>query len=260
MSAAITELVRYRDLLLLWTLREVRVRYQQSVLGAAWAVLQPLTMMLVFTIVFSRLIRVDTDGIPYPIFVYSALVPWTYFTTAIAQGIPSLVNNMNLVTKIYFPREILPFASVGASMLDYLIAFSIFLGMMVFYSVPVRPMMLLVIPLLLLQILLMLGVTLIGGAVIVFFRDMRFVVPLMTQVWMYATPIIYPVSLVPEWFRPYYYLNPMAGIIDGYRRVLLLGELPDAQGVAISAVVSLLLLVSGYLLFKRLEPLFADLI
>jgi lipopolysaccharide transport system permease protein len=220
-------LYHYRDLLWLWTAREIRVRYKQSMLGVAWAIVQPLTLTIVFTLVFSQLVRVDTGGVPYPIFAYAALVPWTFFATSLSFGIPSLVNNLNLVTKIYFPREVLPLASVCAALLDYAIASLIFGGMLVVYRIWPGAHLLWVVPLLLVQAILTIGITLLGSAVIVFFRDVRFVVPLLTQLWMYATPIIYPVDLVPERLRPYYFVNPMAGIIDGYRRVLVMGQPPN---------------------------------
>jgi len=254
------KLYQYRDLLWLWTTREIRVRYKQSLLGVAWAILQPLALTAVFTIVFSRLVRIDTGGIPYPVFAYAALVPWTFFTTSLSFGIPSLVNNMNLVTKVYFPREVLPLASIGAAFLDFVVASLIFGGMLAFYRIWPGMQALWVIPLLAVQVILTIAVTLIGSAVIVFFRDMRFVVPLLTQVWMYATPIIYPVDLVPERLRPYYFLNPMASIIDGYRRVLVMGQGPRLSALLLSAVVSLLLLFASYAAFKRAEPVFADLI
>lgn len=256
----LTELFRYRDLLWLWTWREVQVRYKQSLLGAAWAILQPLALTLVFTVIFSRLVRVDTGGTPYPIFAYAALVPWTFFATSLSFGIPSLVNNMNLVTKIYFPREILPLASVAAAFVDFLMASIVFAGLMLVYHVVPTVLSLWVILLLALQIVLSMAVTLIGSAVIVFFRDMRFVIPLLTQIWMYATPIIYPVDLVPPDWQSLYFLNPMAGIIDGYRRVLLLGQPPRLDALGLSALVSLVLLIAGYAFFKRAEPIFADLI
>lgn len=251
---------QYRDLLWLWTLREVQVRYKQSLLGIAWAVLQPLALTIIFTIVFSLLVRVDTGGIPYPIFAYTALVPWTFFATSLSFGIASLVNNMNLVTKIYFPREILPLASIGAAFVDFLVSAVILAGMMLIYRVPPGLVSLWVAPLLLLQIALTVGVVLLGSALLVFFRDVRFVVPLLTQVWMYASPIIYPTSLVPEQYRTLYFLNPMAGIIDGYRRVLLTGEAPQLDALALGSVVTLILLIAGFSFFKRSEPVFADLI
>lgn len=259
MSHLVT-LSRYRDLLWLWAAREVRVRYKQSLLGVAWAILQPLALTVVFTLIFSRLARVDTQGVPYPIFAYTALVPWTFFATSLSFGIPSLVNNMNLVTKIYFPREVLPIASIGAALVDFAAAAVVFVGMLIFYGVRPGMQALWVFPLLVVQVVLTIGVTLLGSAAIVFFRDMRFVVPLITQVWMYATPIIYPADLVPGPLRPYYFLNPMAGIIDGYRRALLMGQPPQMTALLNSVVISALLLVLGYALFKRVEPLFADLI
>jgi len=254
------KLYQYRDLLWLWTVREVRVRYKQSALGILWSVLQPLALTVVFTVVFSRLVRVDTGGVPYPIFAYAALVPWTLLATAMSFGIPSLVNNMNLVTKIYFPREILPLASIGAALLDFGIAALIFIGMMLFYGVTPSAQVLWVVPLLAIQIALMVGVTLLGAALIVFFRDMRFVVPLVTQVWMYATPIIYPAELVPARWQTLYFLNPMAGIIDGYRRVVTMAQPPQLTFVAIAAAISVVALLIGYAVFKRVEPDFADLI
>lgn len=253
-------LYRYRDLLWLWTVREIRVRYKQSLLGLAWAILQPLLLTIAFTLVFSQLVRVDTGGVPYPVFAYSALVPWTFFATSLAFGVPSLVTNMNLVSKIYFPREILPLASIGAALLDFAAASVVFVGMMIVYQVPVTFHILWVIPLLAIQIILTIGITLLGAAAIVFFRDVRFVVPLVTQIWMYATPIIYPVESVPERLQPFYFLNPLAGIIDGFRRVLVTGEPPRLPALAISTIMAAALLLVGYAIFKRTEPTFADLI
>ena len=253
-------LYQFRDLLWLWTVREVKVRYKQSVLGIAWAVLQPLALTVVFTVVFSRLVRVDTGGVPYPVFSYAALVPWTLLATSLSFGIPSLINNMNLVTKIYFPREILPLANIGAALLDFAVAAVIFVGMLLVYRVWPGVHVLWVVLLLGVQLALTVGVTLFGSAVIVFFRDMRFVVPLVTQVWMYATPIIYPLELVPERWQAYYFLNPMAAIIDGYRRVLVMAEPPRWPALGIAALVSVVILLAGYAFFKYTEPLFADLI
>ena len=211
-------------------------------------------------LVFSWLARIDTGDVPYPVFAYSGLVPWTFFATSLSFGVSSLVNNMNLITKIYFPREVLPLASIGAALVDFLIASLIYVGMMIAFSVWPSIEIVWVIPLLIIQIILTAGVTLIGSAVLVFFRDVRFVIPLLIQVWMYASPVIYPVGLVPTDLQRYYFLNPMAGIIDGYRRALILGEPPQMSALLLSTVVSLLLFVLGYALFKRLEPLYADMI
>ena len=253
-------LYNYRDLLLLWTGREIRVRYKQSVLGVGWAILQPIALMIVFSLVFSRIIKVDTGGIPYPIFSYAALVPWTFVATSLSFGIPSLVNNLNLVSKIYFPREILPVASIGAALLDFAMAGLVFIGMMLIYQIPVTINILWVIPLLGIQIILTVGVTLLGAAAIVFFRDVRFIIPLLIQIWMYASPVIYPASLIPEQYQTLYFLNPMAGIIAGYRSALVLGETPNLMALLLATIVSAVLLLLGYVTFKRSEPLFADLI
>ena len=257
---SLIKLYQYRDLLWLWIAREIRIRYKQSLLGIAWAILQPLALTVVFTVVFSKLVRVDTGGVPYPIFAYAALVPWTFFQTSIIFGVPSLINNLNLVTKVYFPREVLPLASMGAALLDFIIAFSILVVMLALYGVWPGVHALWLMPLLAIQLILPTGVILLGSALIVFFRDVRFVIPLVTQVWMYATPIVYPVEMVPENLQPLYFLNPMAGIVDGYRRALIMGEAPRAPALLLATIMSSFLVFAGYALFKRVEPLFADLI
>ncbi len=256
----LTNLYNYRDLLMLWTGREIRVRYKQSLLGVGWAILQPLVLTVIFTLVFSRIMQVDTGGVPYPIFAYAALVPWTFFATSLSFGIPSLVNNLSLVSKIYFPREILPLANIGAALLDFGMAAVVFAGMMIVYHIPVTLNMLWVIPLLGIQIILTAGVTLLSSAAIVFFRDVRFVVPLVIQVWMYASPVIYPTSLIPSAYLSLYFLNPMAGIIDGFRDVLVLGVGPNVPALFTALIISIALLGLGYFIFKRSEPSFADLI
>jgi len=253
-------LYRFRELLWIWAGREIKVRYKQSVLGAAWAVLQPLVLMIVFTVVFSYIARVPTGGVPYPIFSYTALLPWTFLATSISFAAPSLVTNMNLVTKVYFPREILPIGSLIAAFVDFLVASVVFLALMLFYRIPLRWTMGWIPVLLLVQIVLTLGVILLLSALCVRFRDIRFVVPLGVQIWMYASPIIYPSSLVPERFRAAYALNPMVGLIDAYRAAILTGEAPDAWPLAVSAAVALTLLLAGFAYFKRSEATFADII
>lgn len=250
----------YRELLIVWTLREIRIRYKQSVLGATWAILQPLVLMLVFTIVFSYFTRLPTDGVPYPIFSYTALLPWTFLVTSISFAVPSLVTNLNLVTKTYFPREILPIAAIVVGFVDFLVASIVFLGLMVFYRWPLSPYLLWVPLLLVIQIVLTLGVALFGAALIVWFRDIRFVVPLGLQIWMYTSPIIYPTTLVPERFRTLYMLNPMAGLIDSYRRVILLRQPPELLYLTISTGIAVILLLTSYKYFKRSESRFADVI
>ncbi len=254
------ELFRYKDLLWLWTLRQVRARYKQSLLGVLWAILQPLALTVIFTIVFSYFVGIDTGDVPYPIFLYSVMVPWTFFAASLSSGVPSLVNNMNLVTKIFFPREILPLANIGAAFVDFLLAALVLVGLMLYYNTLPGLSVLWVLPLLGLQILLSVGVVLLGSTIIVFFRDMRFILPLLTMVWMYACPIIYPVSQVPEEWQTLYFLNPMAGIIDGYRRVLVTGTPPRLDALLLSTVVTFILFVVGYFVFKRYEHVFADVI
>jgi len=260
MVSSLRELFRYRELLWSWVIRDLKVRYKQSLLGIAWAILQPLSATIIFTIIFSRFVRVPTDGIPYPIFYYSALLPWTFSSSSITFGVNCLVNNMGLVTKIYFPREILPISAVIASFVDFLIAAVIYVGMMVFYRVPVGPNWVWVPVLILIQIALTLGVVLFASALNVFYRDIRFVVPLGIQLWMYLTPIIYPLNIVPERFRAFYMLNPMAGLIDSYRRIILQAQWPDLTYILMTAVVSVGVLYLAYLYFKRAEAVFADII
>lgn len=259
-AAALVELVRYRGLLWIWTLREVRIRYKQSALGAAWAIVQPLSLAAMFTVVFSRVVRVPTGELPYPLFSYVAVLVWTLFATGINSGIGSLVNNMNLVGKIYFPREVLPLASIAAALVDFVVAGSGVLLLLIWYRWPVNPNVLWLIPLIGLMLMLMTGLTLIGAAMIVYFRDVRFLVPLGLQLWFYASPIIYPVDLVPERFRMLYALNPMVGILSGVRDAVLLGRAPHLTLLIPASVMGLIVLVGGYLGFKYAERGFADVI
>lgn len=258
MRAHLRELYAHRDLLLLWTLRDLKIRYKQSFLGVAWAVIQPLSIMVIFTLIFSYITHIPSDGTPYPLFSYAALLPWTLLSTSLTVAIPSLVNNMNLVTKTSFPREVLPIAGVAASLVDFGIAAIVFVGMYVVYGVHVAPSLVVVPLILIVQIILVLGIALWASALNVFYRDIRFVVPLATQLWMYATPVIYPISLVPARFRELYMLNPMASIIDGYRRALLDGGYPDWGSLALAAAISLVIFVFGYRYFKSAELQFAD--
>lgn len=258
--ASLRELIAYRELLQAWTMREIKVRYKQSVLGAAWAILQPLSLMVVFSVIFTFFVRIPTGDIPYPIFSYTALLPWTFFATSISFGAASLVNNMSLVTKIYLPREILPLAAIGAASVDFAVASLVFVGMAIFYRVPIGISLISLSLLLLLQVILTAGVVLFLAALMVRFRDIRFVVPLLTQLWMYATPIIYPVTLVPERWRWLYMLNPMAALIESYRAVVLKGQWPPWQPLAVAAVLSCVLAAGAYRFFKQSESVFADVI
>ena len=254
------ELWAYRELLFVLTLRGIQIRYKQSVLGIVWAVLQPLSLMLMFTLVFSSLLKVPSEGVPYPIFSYSALLFWTFFSGSLTRAIPSLEENAALIKKIYFPREFFPVSSVLTAVFDLLIAAVIFLGMMFYYDVSFTPYMLYVIPLLLIQIMFTLGVCFIFSALNAYYRDVKYALPLVIQIWMYATPIIYPLSLVPERFKTYYMLNPMTAIIESYRNVLVKGTGPEGFYIGVAAVEAVFLFILGYLYFKRIEMTFADVI
>ncbi len=260
MRANLLELYQARELLYMWTRREVLARYKQSMLGAGWAILQPLAMMLVYVVVFTTIVKVDTGGIPYPIFAYTALVPWTFFSSAISTGVPSLVTNMGLVTKIYFPREVLPMANIGARLVDFLWASLLLVAMLILYHAPLTLNLLWLPLLLLIQIVLTVGVVLFAAALNVSYRDVGQLIPLIVQIWLYASPVIYSVESVPVQYQTLYYLNPMAGLIGGYRSVLLLGQPPDATGLVLATIVSLIACVIGYVYFKKVESTFADII
>lgn len=260
MTQYFSGLHRYRDLLYLWILRTIKVRYKQSALGVLWAILQPLSLMIIFSIVFSLFVKVPTGGMPYPVFSYSALLPWTLFATSISLGITSLTNNINLVTKIYFPREILPLAVIAAALVDFLIGFVVFIGMMLFYRIPIQVTALAFPLLLIIQIILMLGLVLLSSALNVFYRDIQHITPLALQLLMFATPVIYPVTLVPESIRWLYMLNPMAVLIQGYRGVMLYGIWPDPRLLLQATLISAVILYIGYRYFKHVEWQFADII
>jgi lipopolysaccharide transport system permease protein len=254
----ILKLGNYKELLLNIAIREIKVRYKQSILGIFWSILQPLSMMIIFTIVFSRFAKIPSDGIPYPLFSYTALLPWTFFATSLSFAIPSLVSNASLLTKIYFPREIFPIASILAAFVDFLIAAIIFLAILIFYKVTVTLNAFYIIPILLIQVLLTLAISLFASAVNVYYRDVKYALPFFIQLWMYLSPVIYPVSSVPDRFRSLYMLNPMAPIIDGYRKTLLLGIPPDFYYFGISVLITLIILFLSYKYFKMVEMSFAD--
>lgn len=250
----------YRDLLVAWTFRTVRARYQQSVLGALWAVLQPAATVVVFTIIFTRFVRVDTGDLPYVVFSYTAMVPWTLFSTSVNDMVESLVSNMNLVAKIYFPRDILVIAAMLARLLDFSIAFLVLIVLMLLYGMPILTWSWLYLPLVMaIQLALGLGIGLAGASLNVFLRDIKHLFTLGLQLWLYATPIIYPVTLVPENLRTLYFMNPMAGAIEAYRAILLHNQAPGPS-LMISAGVAFLTLICGYLFFKRVEHKFADVV
>lgn len=253
-------MIKYWGLLYSLTRREIQIRYTQSVLGIAWAVLQPLALMVIFALVFSALLKVPSDGIPYPIFAYSALLPWTFFSGSLNRAIPSLETNAPLIKKIYFPREIFPVSSVLATFVDFLIGGVILIGMMFYFHISFTLNVLYVVPIVLIQIVFTVAICFFGSAINAYYRDVKYALPLLIQVWMFASPIIYPVSVVPEGLGTFYFLNPMAGIINSYRSVIVKGIPPSLEYLGIAAAGSVVLLILCYLYFKRIEMTFADVV
>jgi len=260
MLQQLTKLVEYRDLLYTLTVHRIKVRYKQSVLGLSWAILQPLSLMLIYTLIFSVVARMPSDDIPYPLFAYTGLLPWAYFSTALSTATNGLVSHSHLVTKVYFPREILPMTYVLAALFDFLIASLVLVGLMIYYRAPITINCLYVVPIILVLTIFALAMSLFMSAVQVRFRDVGVAMPLLLQVWMFATPIIYPLSAVPERLRPIYDLNPTVGVIEGFRNVLLQGTPPNLRALGVSALVSLILLPLMYIFFKRVEATVADIV
>lgn len=254
------ELWRYRELLYFLTWRDIKVLYKQTVLGAAWAVIQPLFTMLIFTLFFGKLAKIPSDGIPYPIFSFAALVPWTFFANGLAKSSQSLVNESNLIKKVYFPRLVIPLSAVLSSGVDFVLAFIVLLVMMFFYGI-VPTLALLWLPaFLLLAITTSLGVGLWLTAMNVQFRDVRYTVPFLVQAWMFATPIAYPSSLLSEPWKTLYGINPMAGVVEGFRWSLLGINSAPGPIIYVSSAIALLLLISGAFYFRRMEKSFADVV
>ena len=253
------ELWTYRELVFFLAWRDISVRYKQTVLGVAWAVIQPFMTMVVFSIFFGRLAQMPSDGLPYPVFVFAALLPWIFFANAVNNSSNSLLGSAHLVSKVYFPRLIIPLASVGAGLIDFAISTVILLLLMLFYGVG-WSLNLLVAPLLVLTVIFTaLGVGTVLSALIVAYRDFRNVVPFVVQLWMFATPVVYPASLVPDRWQWLLYMNPMAGLIEGFRSVFL-GRPFDMLGLAISITVAAFLFLAGIFYFKKVERRFADII
>jgi len=249
-----------KDLLLAWTGRNIRARYQQSSLGWFWAIVQPTAQVAIYSVIFTFFVPVDTGDIPYPVFSYVAVVPWALLASSLPDMTDSLVANMGLVTKIYFQREVLPIAAMLARLLDFGVAACLLVMLLLLFRVPVFVLGWLFLPvILIIQLLLILGIGLACAALNVFFRDVRSLVILGLQLWFYASPIIYPVTMVPEQLRTIYFLNPMAGVIEGYRSVLLHSSLPGTY-LILSGAVALIVFVFGFWLFKRLEFQFADIV
>lgn len=259
-SLKLGELWHYRELLYFLIWRDVKVRYKQTALGAAWAIIQPVMTMVVFSLFFGKLGKIPSDGIPYPIFSFAALVPWTFFANGLSQASNSLVGSANLITKVYFPRLTIPIATVFSGIVDFVLAFLVLLAMMLYYGI-VPTVNVLFLPLfLLLAVVTSLGVGLWLSALNVEFRDVRYVVPFITQFWMFATPIAYPSSLLSEPWRTIYGMNPMVGVVEGFRWALLGTGTAPGPIIAVSSLTALVILLSGAFYFRRMEKTFADVV
>jgi lipopolysaccharide transport system permease protein len=254
------ELWRFRELLYFLTWRDVKVRYKQTAIGALWAVLQPFLTMVIFTVLFGRLAKISSDNIPYPVFSYSGLLPWTFFASAINLAGLSLVTNANMIAKIYFPRLLMPAAAVLGAMLDFVIAFGVLLVMMAYYGIT-PGFAAFTLPLFLaLAVFTALGICLWLAALNVKYRDIRYVIPFMTQVWLFLTPVLYPSSMIPSKWRLVYGINPMSGVVEGFRWSLLGTEKAPGAMIVVSIGVVVLLFVGGLFYFRRMEREFADVI
>lgn len=254
------ELWAYRELLYFFVWRDIKIRYKQTAIGAAWAVLQPFLTMLVFSLFFGALARIPSQGLPYPVFYYCALLPWMYFAAALQGATNTVVEHQRVITKVYFPRLVLPLAAVLSGLVDFAISFVVLLGMMLYYGIVPTPAALLLPGLLLLAVLTALGVGLWLSALNALYRDVRYVVPFLVQFWMFASPVAYPSALVPDRWRWLYALNPMAGVIEGFRWALTgQGQPPGAMLLASAAMVGLVVL-GGLVYFQKMEGTIADVV
>ena len=254
------DLWEYRELLYFLVWRDLKVRYKQTIFGASWAILQPLTTMVIFTVIFGRFAKIPSDGLPYSIFAYTALLPWNYFAMALNRCIGSVVGEAHLISKVYFPRLILPLAGTLSGIVDFLISFTLVLGMMVWYGFGFRWLMLTVPLFLLFALLTALAVGLWLSALNVRYRDVGHTIPFLIQIWMFCSPVVYPVSMIPEKYRLLYGLNPMAGVIEGFRWALLGKASPDFSVMAVSGIAVLVILAGGLFFFKNMEQTFADVV
>jgi lipopolysaccharide transport system permease protein len=253
------QLWAYRELLYFLTWRDIKLRYKQTLLGAGWAIIQPLFAMLLFTLFFGKLARIQSDGIPYPLFAYAALVPWTFFANALTNSGNSLVGNSNLITKIYFPRVIIPGAAVLAGLLDFLIAFVLLIPLLFYYHIAPTWNLLLLPVFILLVTLLAVGVGMWLSALNVKYRDVRYALPFLVQLWLFASPVIYPASMMPARWRWVLALNPMTGIIEGFRTALFGGKF-DPLTTLTAAGLTIVILIISFIAFQRVEDRFADVV
>lgn len=259
-SLKLTELWEYRELLYFFIWRDIKVRYKQTVLGATWAIIQPFFTMVVFSLFFGKLAKMPSDGIPYPIFSFAALVPWSFFANGLNQASNSLVGNSNLITKIYFPRMSIPIASVLGGFVDFVLAFIMLIGMMVYYGMVPTTNVIWLPFFLMLAFITSLGASLWLSAMYVQFRDVRHIIPFLTQIWLYATPIVYPSSLLSEPWRTLYGINPMVGVVEGFRWALLGVHTAPGPIIIVSSFTAIGLLISGAFYFRRMEKTFADVV
>jgi lipopolysaccharide transport system permease protein len=259
-SLRLRGLWRARELLYFLIWRDVKVRYKQTILGAAWAILQPLLTMVVFSIFFGKLAGMPSDGVPYPLFAYVALVPWTFFANGLTLSSNSLVSNQTLLRKVYFPRLVIPISAVASGLIDFGIAFVVLLALAARYGVAPTAHMLWLPAFVLLALVTALGVGLWFAALNVLYRDIQYVVPFLVQVWLYATPIVYPSSLVPERWRTLYAINPMVGVVEGFRWALLGTGAGPGPMIVVSSLAALATLIGGLFFFRRMEKSFSDVV
>ena len=254
------ELWQYNELLYFLVWKEVKVRYKQTIIGGAWAIIQPLLTMVIFTIIFGRLAKIPSDGMPYPVFTYTALLPWMLFAQALTRSGGSLVSNANLITKVYFPRLLVPLSAALAPIVDFIVSFLILLGMLAWYGIP-PTLGILALPFFLaLTLVTAMSVNLWLAPINVKYRDVAHTLPFLSQIWMYASPVVYPLSMIPEKWQFLYSINPMVGVIEGFRWALLGKQSPNFMAMAISVIVVMALFLGGILYFKKMEQTFADVI
>ncbi len=259
LSLKLRDIWQYRELLYFLTWRDVKVRYKQTVIGFLWAIIQPFLKMVVFSVIFGGLVKMDSEGFPYPIFLYAGLLPWQFFASSVSRSGESIVASANLIKKVYFPRLIIPIASVGACLVDFAISFIILIILMLYYNVVPTLSMFIVLPLILATIFTALGVGMLISALNVAYRDFRYIVPFFVQIWMFLTPVIYPTGIIPENWRWLILLNPMAGIVDAYRSAIL-GKAFEWGSLGISMAIAVVIFLCGLIYFRKTERYFADIV
>ena len=257
------ELAEYADLMYTMSVHRIKVRYKQSLLGLSWSVLQPLSLMAIYTVIFSFIMKVPSESVPYVIFSFGGILPWLCFQTSLVTGTTSLVSNTELIDKVYFPREILPLSCMFASIFDFLVASSILGGMMVYYGVSITINIVYVIPIIVILVVFVSALSLVFSVIQIRFRDVGVALPLLLQLWMFATPVVYPlrsVQALPHFWQTLYVLNPMVGLIENFRRVVVLGHAPHMTSLLVSFLISFSLLPLAYAYFKRTDAIAADII